>query len=209
MRRALRLSLLALLSFGVSAGTISEFGGGTATFLNEYHFGQMVTTPADGPWYNITFCFAFTGLSGFTSCTGVSGGQFFYPGTLYLLSQQYLGLPSDLASAPGLLATSIGTSQSAWIFSSSVVLQPDTTYYFYEDGTWAGGVSIPGGPIGPFPTYMTQGWPNLNTPFQTTESMDFRLTGDLIPEPSPLTLLALGLLALLIARWRFAGVWAR
>jgi hypothetical protein len=54
---------------------------------------------------------------------------------------------------------------------------------------------------------MTQGWPNLNTPFQTTESMDFRLTGDLIPEPSPLTLLALGLLALLIAR--FAGVWAR
>jgi hypothetical protein len=210
MRQVLRLSLLALLSFGASAGVISEFVGGTLAYLNVYHFGQMVTTPAGGPWDDITFCFSEALAVGTYGCTE---GLVDDPGTLYLLSQPYSGLPSDLGSAPGLIATSIGTSQCgsspipglqtwcAWIFDSSVVLLPNMTYYFYEDGVWEGQTDgMSGDPIGPFPGYMTEGYPNLNTPFQEIYSTDYHLTGDPVPEPSPLTLVALGLLPLLITR---------
>jgi hypothetical protein len=135
MRRGLQLSLLALLSFGVSAETISEYVGGTGSFSADYHFGQLITTPVGGPWDNINFSFV--------------RAIFNDPGKLYLLSQEYLGLSGDLAEAPGLIATSIGRTPflspyycgldpCAWIFDSSVVLQPNTTYYFYEDGTWGG-----------------------------------------------------------------------
>jgi hypothetical protein len=194
MRPVLCLLVLALVSFGVSAGTISEFGGGTGILVGEYHFGQMVVTPSGGPWDDISF--------------SMGSGYFFDPGRLYLLSQEYLGLPSNLASAPGLLATSISTTQFAWIFDSSVILQPNTTYYFYEDGTRTAVVYFPpnGDTIGPFTGYRTQGWPNLNTPFQETLSNNYRLTSDPVPEPAPVAFLLLGLATFLIARWRIAGM---
>jgi hypothetical protein len=194
MRPVLCLLVLALLSFGVSAGTISEFGEGTGILVGEYHFGQMVVTPSGGPWDDISF--------------SMGSGYFFDPGRLYLLSQEYLGLPSNLASAPGLLATSISTTQFAWIFDSSVILQPNTTYYFYEDGTRTAVVYFPpnGDTTGPFTGYITQGWPNLDTRFQRTPSNNYQLTGDPVPEPAPVAFLLLGLATFLIARWRTASI---
>lgn len=189
MRRIVWLALLGSFCLGLSAGTISEFGGGTNVFLNEYHFGQMVMTPPGGPWNNIRFC----------NACGASDSVA-EPGHLYLLSQSYAGLPSALPSAPGLLAVSVGVAGGAWVFSSSVVVQPETTYYFYEDGTWAGAVTMFGDPVSPFLSYMTRGFPDLNTPFESFCCMNYRLEGELVPEPATVFLLALGLLGVRILR---------
>ena len=195
MYRVLRLSLSALLSLSASAGTISEWLGGTMVCSCLYQDGQMVVTPAGGPWDNITFCFG--GPSG---CYSLSPANSNLAGRLYLLSQEYAGTPDDLAVAPSLIAISEAGYQTAWIFDSSVVLPPNTAYYFYEDGGLDGAIGFPGkDPIAPFPGYLAEG---LNSPFGNGPSNDYVLTGDPVPEPSPLTLLALGLLPLLLARRR-------
>lgn len=191
MQRVLFLASVALISFRGSANTISEYLGNTGVFLNEYHYGQMVTTPSGGPWHNIAF--------GFATPQGVT----VYPGFLYLLSQEYLGLPSLLPSAPGLIAVSTGTAGFNWIFDSSVVLQPNTPYYFYEDGIWFSHTALPSDPTGPFSGYLTRGFPNLDTNFRQTTSFNYQLTGDPIPEPATLALLAPVLLIfLMVSRGR-------
>src|SRR6516165_773211 len=56
-------------------------------------YGQSATTPDGGPFTNITFSF----------------GQVEVPpaGHLFILSQEFLELPSQLGSAPGFIAESI------------------------------------------------------------------------------------------------------
>jgi hypothetical protein len=190
MRLVLPLFLMALLPFSASGDIISAFTGSGPPSLNVYHFGQMIETPAGGPWRNITFDF-------FSS-------EFFEfdPGRLFLLSQEYLGLATGLAFAPGLIAISVGTSPSAWIFDRFLVLQPNTSYYFYDDGATAG--FPPGDPTGPFPGYMTLGFPNLNTPFERVGTLNYRLSGDPIPEPSSYSLLAIALAMLFLVRLKGA-----
>ena len=56
---------------------------------------------------------------------------------------------------------------------------------------------------GPFPGYITLGYYIDTIPFQKMGATnDYILNGDPVPEPSPLILLAFGLLSLLIARRR-------
>jgi hypothetical protein len=83
------------------------------------------------------------------------------------------------------------------------MLQPNTTYYFYDDGDSPGVVALPGDPIGPFAGYMTHGFPNLDTtPFQKIGTLNYRLSGDPVPEPSSYSLLAIALAMLLLVTSR-------
>src|SRR5262245_9193423 len=94
--------------------------------------GQRVTTPAGGPWDNITF-------------NWYSGGRGDVPialGTLYVLDREYLGLRSGLSTdTPGFLAVGHGVGVAyplpQYAFDPAFTLQPDTTYWFYSDGNVA------------------------------------------------------------------------
>jgi len=90
---------------------------------SDYYWGQSFTTPGSGPWNNVTFNF-------YSNDTGDPLAE----GTAYLFSSPYLGLgPNGLPSASGILAKSTSISGGKYIFSSTFDLQPNTTYYLYED----------------------------------------------------------------------------
>ena len=54
-------------------------------------------------------------------------------GRLYVLTQEYLGLPGDVASAPGRLAGSSTIEAGEYVFEPSIEFQGDRTYWFYTD----------------------------------------------------------------------------
>ncbi len=58
-------------------------------------------------------------------------------GTLYILSQEYLGLPRDLASAAGLVGRAASTGSGEYVFAPDVTLNGGTTYWFYGDAQGA------------------------------------------------------------------------
>ena len=71
-------------------------------------------------------------------------------GKLYLLTQEYLGLPGDLPTAAGLVGSSTAIEQDAYVFPASIRLTGPRTYWFYTDtqGDFANSFDIdtyPGG----------------------------------------------------------------
>jgi len=89
-----------------------------------YSLGQSLTTPTGGLWDNISFNFID------------STGNPYANGTLFLLTQEYLGTPGDLGSSTaGYLAASMSSAGGIWDFAPSVLLQGNTTYWFYMN-TW-------------------------------------------------------------------------
>lgn len=59
-------------------------------------------------------------------------------GTLFLLTQEYLGLPGNLGtSTPGYLAQSQRIDQGQYVFSPSVTLKAGVKYWFYA--SWQAG----------------------------------------------------------------------
>src|SRR5262245_58145137 len=116
------VSAVVLAATDANASTISMQLGSSEFGVARY-FGQGVTTPAGGPWNNISFYF--------DSQVGAGGTTPFAIGDLFLLNQTYAGTPAALSSStPGFLAMSTGISGGTWVFDASVVLQPLTTYYF-------------------------------------------------------------------------------
>lgn len=80
--------------------------------------GQSLTTPGGGPWENIQFNFY------------LFDGSPYAEGTLYLLSQEYLGTVAALSAAtPGFLASTNIVSGGVWQFAG-LTLQPNTEYFF-------------------------------------------------------------------------------
>jgi hypothetical protein len=159
--------------------------------------GQSLITPAGGPWNNLTFNW-FDFDTGGTSIPGILNP--IAAGTLFLLNQEYLGTPSALSAATG---GYIGQSQSIangiYIFDPDVILQPNTTYFFFTNqsvpnNSGGGNFSLGSayGDVGSGGTYIA-----------LPEGMDarFRLQGNMVPEPSALALWLLAFLLGFVARW--------
>jgi uncharacterized protein (TIGR03437 family) len=169
--------------------TLNENTGGSTPATG--FFGQSFTTPSSGPWFNVTF--------NFFSDQGQTPVAL---GTAYLFISPYTGSPADLngqavtaqslrarphARPQGFVAASTGVVNGAYVFPPSVVLQPNTTYYIYEDtvvpGVMTGAVvdgandfvaSSPGSPFTP-----------------SAVSTNFRLGGTTVPPSPPQTVVDL------------------
>lgn len=89
--------------------------------------GQSVTTPAGGPWNNITFNWVH------------ETGAPYAVGGLYLLTQAYAGTPLALSSStPGYVANTSVIIDGVWRFSVGVTLNPSTQYFLYMDSGFTG-----------------------------------------------------------------------
>src|SRR5438876_287002 len=126
LRRVPLAVLVALAVIGVpgesGATTITSYSdvSDTAVFVP----GQSLTTPLGGPWRDIAFNF----FSDLTATTPAAEG------TLFLLTQEYLGSPDALdSSTPGYLAQSAQITGGIYGFDSAVILQPGTQYFFYAN----------------------------------------------------------------------------
>jgi hypothetical protein len=181
--------------FAIWADVISEQlvqAGGAGTFA----LGQSFTTPAGGPWNNLTFNWFDTGGA---PNSGVPNP--IATGTLFLLNQQYLGTPGALSAAtPGYIAQSQNIALGMYLFSGNVIAQPNTTYFAYTNQTVPNnsgdGDVIAGSAYGDIGTGGTY------TLLPGNIDARFRLQGNLIPEPSGMLLAASGLAAGLPGRRR-------
>jgi hypothetical protein len=169
------------------ADIITQNTAGT-TGANTFFPGQSLTTPGGGPWDHITFNF----FSDVPATTPTAAG------TLFLLSQEYLGTPADLSSStPGFLAQSQSISGGMYIFDPSIALQPNTQYFFYANASFlnSGGNTVPGGNV-----YFTF---SATSPFVGSNvSSNHRLSGTPAHEPSGAILASIGILAGLGSAWR-------
>jgi hypothetical protein len=174
-----------------SADVISSYDSGSLLYLGEYGLGQQVRTPSGGPWNNIEFCF----LSPASSCEQDFSGDPRYPGQpgrLFVLTQEYFGRVGELSSGtPGFVGISSALADSGWAFAGSLVLQPETLYYFYSDSILRGVGS--GGPSTGYATIGQGCAGDLDCVFRAASANNYRLTGDPIPEPASSLLLAGGL----------------
>ena len=117
--------LTALASAGLApAGVIVQNITGTDPTSEQLYWGQQFTTPAGGPWDDLTFNF----FSNLPPTTEVAAG------TAFLLNVPYTGTPAELSpSAPGFLADTSTITGGQYVFANGVELQPGTTYYIYEN----------------------------------------------------------------------------
>jgi len=138
MRKFAQLLLIAGVVAGLaSAGVISSNTGGGSANLDPAFFGQSFTTPGGGPFNDVMFNF----YSDLASTTPAAAG------TAFLLNQEYLGAPAALnSSTPGFLGASTSISAGRYVFAPSVVLQPNTQYFVYENAAMfiSGGNTIAG-----------------------------------------------------------------
>lgn len=101
----------------VDVPLVDVTAGATGTWN---YSGQSVTVPA-GAYNNITF-----NWYDFHRAPAAFG-------TLYVLTQEYLGLPGGLGSAPGLVARSERVVNGEYVFAPEVILNGGVKYWFYTD----------------------------------------------------------------------------
>jgi hypothetical protein len=195
---AASLGLAAMLaSSHAFAGVIVQNIAGTLGSGSGFFFGQSFTTPSSGgPWDDITFNF-FTNVPPTTAEASDNA---------FLLSQQYLGTPSNLSSStPGFLAESTVITGGMHVFSTALELSPGTQYFVYENAVspnLSGGNTISGGQLyfaGSSSDFAGGG-----------RSNNFTVSGDVVfaavSEPSPLMVLVIALLGFgLLRRYRASG----
>ena len=184
-----------LSSISASATSITSYTGGlvAATFVP----GQSITTGSGGPWNDLSFNF-FSDVPALTPTAA---------GSLFLLSQEYLGTPAALSSATaGFIAESQSISGGIYFFDPTVTILANTQYFFYTtvpifNSGGGGGTGYAGGE-----NYQAT---SIGTPFINPHRPDanFQLTGDVVPVPEPgsLLLLGAGVFGLAEARRRFSN----
>jgi len=184
MRRNLAVGVilgLVLLAAPSAWAVVIQFDTSGGLTNAEGYRGLSLTTPASATaWNNIEL--------NFFSPTGAPTAA----GTLYLLSAEYLGTPSNLSAAPGQIATSLGIASGAWFFDPAVTLLQSTTYYFYSDALFASGtISGPAGALG----YWSTG-AGSNFVAYGESAPNYSLSGSPVPEPTTLLMIGAGLLGL-------------
>ena len=126
-RTLTRVALVTALLFSTAAvdgAVILSEKDGTTRVINQIP-GQSLTTGSDGSWTNITFNFY----------NADSPPDSVASGTLYLLSQEYLGQPVNLSTGTTGYISHTSTTQTEgsgdeWVFSG-VTLESSTQYWFY------------------------------------------------------------------------------
>jgi hypothetical protein len=182
--------LVGPMSGTAEAAVINENTAGLS--VSTFFPGNSLTTPNGGPWDHIAF-------NWFSDAPGTTPAAF---GTLFLLTQEYLGTPAALSGAtPGFVAQSSSIAAGRYLFDEHVVLAPNTRYFFYANasGLLSGNSDVPGENL-----YFSF---DANTNYATTPADgNYRLTGDIVQravaEPSTLfaLLIGLGLLGAALAR---------
>ena len=181
--------LVAAGSLGtLKADIVSTETGGTQSTPGSFYWGVIVPTVAGKSWNNLVFNF-------FTSAGNPQAS-----GSLYLLSQQYLGKPSALSPAtPGYIATATDTGDF-YTFAPDVTATGNTTYWAYTNATLQLLGNDPGG------HYYASTGANNNFVSVPTNGVNYALTGTHVsPEPGSILLFGTVLgLAGLILRRKFA-----
>jgi hypothetical protein len=117
----------ALTTIAESSAIEAEGAGQTGTSNN--YLGQSITIPGAVSYNNLRF-----NWDGYASST-VTAPPIRGPlavGALFVLTQEYLGLPGALGSAtPGFLAQSERVDQGQYVFAPSITLKGGTRYWFY------------------------------------------------------------------------------
>jgi hypothetical protein len=189
------LAALALLLGGGSAraDTITQnIAGPFAPIGGLPSFGQSLMTPSGGPWHDLTFNF----FSDVPATTPTAAG------TAFLLTQEYLGTPANLSSAPGLQAQTSNIVAGQWIFAPGVTVQPNTMYWVYQNSI------VPQLSLGNVVPSIHSYFANTaNSDFSSqSASTNFRLSGDVVPavvpEPARLTLLGISAVGMMGYAWR-------
>ena len=191
------LSLPLLTGLTVSAAVIDQYGPGAGLSGNGQGPGQAVTTPAGGPWADIQF-------SWFSTSTGGRLAE----GSLYLLSSAYAGTPANLGpSTTGLIAigtVSGGGVGTSYTFDSSVVLQPNTQYFFYSDIRPGGAGAVDFETPATYGGGSRYGSPNGTGNFLALAgAYSFVLQGTQVPETTTTVSLGVALAGLVGFRWFF------
>ena len=110
------------------SSTIEQEGAGLTGTSNNY-LGQSVTLRGAGSYNNLRF--NWDGATS-TSPTGPFTRGPLAVGDLFILTQEYLGLPGNLgASTAGFLAKAERVDQGQYAFAASVTLKGGTKYWFY------------------------------------------------------------------------------
>jgi uncharacterized protein (TIGR03437 family) len=179
--------------------TIVSKTGGTTSAGSSIYLGQSFTTPSGGPWINFSFSFfsdqgvspqaagtAYLFTAPYNGTPGGLSGNL-SPQTVAMARSARLAAPGPQVAAAGFVAASVGISGGAYVFPPSVVLQPNTQYFIYEDGALSGvldGSGLTGGngygAASPASTFGPLG-----------SSANFRVTGSLLPPPPLVSSVAL------------------
>jgi len=127
------------------SSTLEQVGTGQTSTSNNY-LGQSVTVPGTSSYNNLRF--NWDGYApGSLSAPGPRGPL--AVGDLYVLTQEYVGLPSGLGSStPGFLAQSQAIDNGQYVFPPTVTLKGGTKYWFYS--SWVPGAVQSFNPIGGF-----------------------------------------------------------
>lgn len=102
-------------------------------------------------------------------------------GNLYLLTQEYLGIPAAMSSSmPGFVARAGSTAEGVYVFADAAAVTGGTKYWVYTDaqGSFAGSFDTDiyaGGDL-----YVT-GFPT--TPFRKAQASGRMVNGVLVPAP--------------------------
>ena len=188
-RKLARVAFVTALLFttaAVEGAVILEETDGEDQVVNMIP-GQSLTTGSGGPWTDITFNF----YDAENPANSVASGW------LYLLDEEYTGMPSNLGTGTSGYISRTNTTQAEeggpgneWVFSG-VTLQSSSQYWFYA--TSAQAIVVNGANDATIGGQYYEA-PSVGNPFAATtseEDANFELEGTLssgepIPEPGSL-----------------------
>ena len=187
------LPLLLLCSVLYGDAIVSNTAG--ANTLGPDYWGQSFTTPSGSPWDNITFNF-FSDVPAVTpEAVGTAWIYSEVPAPLFLSNIQNNFETNILAETSTIV-------NGKYVFPSSLVLQPNTQYFVFEDALMkvSGSTTTPGaGQTTWVAPYQPPPFGSVFSPFW---SANFDVQGDPVgtPEPPPLAVVTLGIVLLAFSR---------